>query len=143
MNATCAPKSYGSERGGQPGAPPIVGGAQPLGARITFPLVPPVSVSDPAARCRRARDGAGRQPVIVVDEAHLLKREMLEEVRFLLNFDVDSRAPLALLLAGQPELRTTLKLACFAAIAQRVSLRAHLPPLTPAESAQYLQHHLA
>lgn len=94
-------------------------------------------------RALQERDDAGRQPVIVVDEAHLLKREMLEEVRFLLNFDVDSRAPLALLLAGQPELRTTLKLECFAAIAQRVSLRAHLPPLTPAESAQYLQHHLA
>jgi type II secretory pathway predicted ATPase ExeA len=88
------------------------------------------------------RDDAGKQPVIVVDEAHLLGRAMLEEMRFLLNFDVDSRAPLALILAGQPELRTTLKLECFAAIAQRVHLRAHLAALTPAESAAYIQHHL-
>jgi len=88
------------------------------------------------------RDDAGKQPVIVVDEAHLLGRAMLEEIRFLLNFDIDSRTPLALILAGQPELRVTLKLECFAAIAQRVHLRAHLPPLTPSESEQYIQHHL-
>jgi type II secretory pathway predicted ATPase ExeA len=88
------------------------------------------------------RDDAGKQPVIVIDEAHLLGREMLEEVRFLLNFDVDSRAPLALILAGQTELRVTLKLECFAAIAQRIHLRAHLPSLTPEESANYIKHHL-
>jgi len=93
-------------------------------------------------RALQERDDAGKQPVIVVDEAHLLGREMLEEVRFLLNFDIDSRAPLALVLAGQPELRTTLKLECFAAISQRVSLRAHLPALTPEESAVYVGHHL-
>ena len=57
-------------------------------------------------RALQERDDAGKQPVIVIDEAHLLGRDMLEEVRFLLNFDVDSRAPLALILAGQPELRT-------------------------------------
>ena len=79
-------------------------------------------------RALQERDDVGKQPVIVIDEAHLLGREMLEEVRFLLNFDVDSRAPLALILAGQPELRTTLKLETVAAIAQRVFLRAHLPP---------------
>jgi type II secretory pathway predicted ATPase ExeA len=94
-------------------------------------------------RALQERDDAGKQPVIVIDEAHLLGRAMLEEVRFLLNFDVDSRAPLALILAGQSELRRTLKLDCFTAIAQRISLRAHLPALTPDESAAYIQHHLA
>jgi general secretion pathway protein A len=93
-------------------------------------------------RALQAREDAGQQPVIVIDEAHLLGRAMLEEVRFLLNFDVDSRSPLALVLAGQPELRTTLKLECFAAIAQRVHLRAHLAALTPEDSALYIQHHL-
>jgi type II secretory pathway predicted ATPase ExeA len=88
------------------------------------------------------RDDAGKQPVIIIDEAHLLGRAMLEEVRFLLNFDVDSRAPLALILAGQPELRATLKLECFAAIAQRVHHRAELVPLTSVESVRYIQHHL-
>jgi general secretion pathway protein A len=93
-------------------------------------------------RALQARDNDGKQPVIVIDEAHLLGRAMLEEIRFLLNFDVDSRAPLALVLAGQPELRATLKLECFAAIAQRVHLRAHLHALTEKESALYIAHHL-
>jgi general secretion pathway protein A len=44
------------------------------------------------------------QPVVVVDEAHLLDREMLEEVRFLLNFKMDSLSPMALILVGQNEL---------------------------------------
>jgi len=94
-------------------------------------------------RALQERDDAGKQPVIVIDEAHLLGRAMLEEVRFLLNFDVDSRAPLALILAGQSELRRTLKLECFTAIAQRISFRAHLPALTLDESVGYIQHHLA
>src|SRR5574341_1675051 len=44
------------------------------------------------------------QPVVVVDEAHLLDREMLEEVRFLLNFRMDAQSPMALVLVGQSEL---------------------------------------
>jgi hypothetical protein len=39
----------------------------------------------------------GVQPLVVVDEAHLLDREMLEEVRFLLNFKMDAQSPMALL----------------------------------------------
>jgi type II secretory pathway predicted ATPase ExeA len=93
-------------------------------------------------RALQEREDAGKQPVIVIDEAHLLGRAMLEEVRFLLNFDVDSRAPLGLILAGQPELRATLKLECFVAIAQRVHHHAQLVALTPEESARYIQHHL-
>ncbi len=44
------------------------------------------------------------QPVVVADEAHLLDREMLEEVRFLLNFKMDAQNPMALILVGQSEL---------------------------------------
>ncbi len=46
----------------------------------------------------------GLQPVVVVDEAHLLDREMLEEVRFLLNFKMNAQSPMALILVGQREL---------------------------------------
>ena len=42
--------------------------------------------------------------VVVVDESHLLDRKMLEEIRFLLNIDFDSRNPMALILCGQTEL---------------------------------------
>jgi hypothetical protein len=40
----------------------------------------------------------GIQPVAIVDEAHLLDREMLEKVRFLLNFKMDAEGPMALIL---------------------------------------------
>jgi len=42
----------------------------------------------------------GLKPVVIIDEAHLLEREMLEEIRFLLNSQMDSRNPLALILVG-------------------------------------------
>ena len=68
-------------------------------------------------------------PVIIVDEAHLLSREMLEEIRFLLNLRMDSYNALSLILTGQTELRETLKLQVNEAISQRVDIRFHLPAL--------------
>lgn len=51
-----------------------------------------------------------RKLVVIVDEGHLLSKEMLEEIRFLLNYRMDSENPLALILAGQTELWEKLKL---------------------------------
>jgi len=59
----------------------------------------------------------GLQPV-VVDEAHPLDREMLEEVWFLLNFKMDAQSPTALILAGQRELWERLRSQAYAAIRQ-------------------------
>jgi general secretion pathway protein A len=81
-------------------------------------------------------------PVIIVDEAHLLSREMLEEIRFLLNLRMDSYNGLSLILAGQSELRDILKLQVNKAICQRVDMRFHLPPLSREESAAYIAQHL-
>ena len=47
----------------------------------------------------------GKTPVIILDEAHLLCREMLEEIRFLLNFKMDSYNPLSLIFVRQMELK--------------------------------------
>jgi general secretion pathway protein A len=83
-----------------------------------------------------------RQPVLVLDEAHLLSEPMLQEIRFLLNFHMDSVAPLSLILVGQPELRSKLRLKAFEAVAQRIQVRYHLPGLNQSEVAGYIQHHL-
>ena len=72
-----------------------------------------------------------RIPVIISDEAHLLSREMLEEVRFLLNFKMDSYNPMSLILTGQSELREILKKQIYEAICQRIDIRYHLIPLRP------------
>jgi len=89
-----------------------------------------------------AHAGHDRRPLIVIDEAHLLAPAMLEEVRFLTNFHMDSASPMALCLVGQPELRSKLRLRAFEAISQRVTLRFHLVGLPEAETKAYIGHHL-
>ena len=88
-------------------------------------------------------DNEKKTPVIIVDEAHLLSREMLEEIRFLLNLRMDSYSALSLILVGQTELRETLKLQVNKAIWQRVDMRFHLPALSKEETAAYIAKHLA
>ena len=82
-------------------------------------------------------------PVIIIDEAHLCDMEMLTEIRFLLNFDMDSKSPMALILAGQSEIRDILKKQVYEAISQRVDLRCHIPPLDRAQTAEYIRAHIA
>lgn len=84
----------------------------------------------------------GIQPVVIVDEAHLLDREMLEEVRFLLNFKMDAEGPMALILVGQSELWDRLRLQSFAAIRQRIDLQCKLPHYDRAQVGEYVQQHL-
>ena len=81
-------------------------------------------------------------PVVLVDEAHLLDREMLEEVRFLLNFRMDSLSPMTLILTGQAELWEKLKLQSYAAIRQRIDLVCRITPLDRAQTESYLKNHL-
>ncbi len=87
-------------------------------------------------------DNEKKCPVVIVDEAHLLSREMLEEIRFLLNLRMDSYSALSLILVGQSELRDTLKLQVNAAIAQRVDIRFHLTALNREETTTYINRHL-
>jgi len=88
------------------------------------------------------RDERGRTPVLVIDEAHLLRYEQLEAIRMLTNHNLDADSPLACLLVGQPTLRRTMKLAVLAALEQRVALRYTMPPMTSTETAGYITHHL-
>ncbi|WP_407306387.1 ExeA family protein [Desulfosporosinus sp. SB140] len=83
-----------------------------------------------------------QQPVVVVDEAHLLDREMLEEVRFLLNMKMDAQSPMALILVGQSELWDRLQLQAYAAICQRIDLQCKLTHYDRAEVEAYIKRHL-
>jgi len=83
-----------------------------------------------------------RQPVVVIDEAHLLSPPLLEEIRFLTNYQMDSASPMALCLIGQGELRRRLRLQVFEAIVQRITMRYHLSGLTEQETGEYIHHHL-
>ncbi|PFP15353.1 AAA family ATPase [Bacillus sp. AFS073361] len=83
-----------------------------------------------------------KTPVVVIDEAHLLSPSMLQEIRFLTNFEIDSLSPLALILVGQPELRDKLRLRSLEAISQRISTRFHLEGLNYEELSEYINHQL-
>ena len=65
----------------------------------------------------------GKTVVLILDEAHLLSVEQLEELRMLTNSEMDSRATFACLLLGQPTLRRKLRQGVFAALDQRIALR--------------------
>lgn len=80
--------------------------------------------------------------IVVVDEAHLLSGDMLQEIRFLTNFQMDSVSPLALILVGQPELQATLQLRIFRPITQRMNVRFHLESLSAQETRDYIGHQL-
>jgi type II secretory pathway predicted ATPase ExeA len=85
---------------------------------------------------------SGQIPVIVVDEAHLLAHEMLEEIRFLMNWEMDSKSMCSLILMGQSELRAKLKLQIHQAIDGRIGMRFQLLAMEKEETCSYINRHL-
>jgi len=90
----------------------------------------------------REREERKKRVVVIVDEAHLLSAEQLEELRLLTNSEMDSVRPFAGILLGQPQLRRRLRMGSFAALDQRIALRYELAGMDASESADYLAHHL-
>ncbi|GAB90138.1 hypothetical protein GORHZ_085_00050 [Gordonia rhizosphera NBRC 16068] len=80
--------------------------------------------------------------MVVIDEAHLLDNAQMEAIRMLTNHDMDSGSPFAALLVGQPTLRHRLKLGVLAALDQRIAVRYALGGMAPADTADYITHHL-
>ena len=85
-----------------------------------------------------------KKVVFVLDEAHLLGKETLEEFRFLLNYRFDSASPMSLILVGQTELwDQKLRLQSYAAIRQRIDMNIVLNRLDRAETDKYIAAHMA
>ncbi len=84
----------------------------------------------------------GKRVVTMIDESHLLERDTLEELRFLLNYNMDSQNPMALILSGQNELWDKLNKQAYAAIRQRIDLKCEIPQLDRAQCEQYVAAHL-
>ena len=79
----------------------------------------------------------------LLDEAHDLRPESLAMLRLLTNFDMDSRLVVAVVLAGQPPLRTLLGHPDQVAMAQRLSHYATLRLLSRDETRAYVEHRCA
>ena len=84
----------------------------------------------------------GRYVLLIVDEAHLLPPELFEQLRFLLNDQMDSTSLITLVLLGQPDLAHKLRFAPYEALQQRIAVRYHLKPFDLEETAAYIKHHL-
>ncbi len=80
--------------------------------------------------------------LLVVDEAHLLAPDLLEEVRLLTNLETTQQKLLQIVLAGQPELDAMLDSFELRQIKQRIALRCHLEPLNLEETQGYIQRRL-
>ncbi len=83
---------------------------------------------------------ARTRPVLILDEAHALRSDVLEEMRLLTNYAMDSQSRLCLLFCGQTELRRRLSMAVHEPLAQRIVVRYQLGPLAAGEMAEYLKH---
>lgn len=84
----------------------------------------------------------GRRVVLVVDEAQNLAPDVLEQVRLLTNLETETQKLLQIILIGQPELRRLLAREDLRQIAQRITARFHLDPLSAEETAAYVRHRL-
>ncbi len=82
-----------------------------------------------------------KNTVIVVDEAQAISEESgFEELRLLLNFQLNDNFLLTLILLGQPELKEKIK--NLPQLRQRLAVRYHLKALSPEETKEYIQHRL-
>lgn len=86
--------------------------------------------------------GAGRRTILVVDEAQNLAPAVLEQVRLLTNLETAKQKLLQIILIGQPELRELLARNDLRQLAQRITGRYHLEPLSREETATYIEHRL-
>jgi general secretion pathway protein A len=84
----------------------------------------------------------GRRTILVVDEAQNLAPDVLEQVRLLTNLETAKQKLLQIILIGQPELRELLARNDLRQLAQRITGRYHLEPMSRDETAQYIEHRL-
>src|SRR5690348_1912533 len=82
--------------------------------------------------------GSGRRVVLVVDEAQNLAPAVLEQVRLLTNLETNTQKLLQIILIGQPELRELLGRNELRQLAQRITGRYHLNPLSREECTAYV-----
>lgn len=85
---------------------------------------------------------AGRQAVIIIDEAQNLSEEALEEIRLLSNLEADSFKLVQIILVGQPELKQIIARPSLRQLRQRISISCHLNPLNREEVEEYIHHRL-
>ena len=85
---------------------------------------------------------AGRNAVLIIDEAQNLAPPVLEQIRMLSNLETERGKLLQIVLIGQPELRQQLARPELRQLNQRIALRYHLQPFNRQETEDYINHRL-
>ena len=77
-------------------------------------------------------------PIIIIDEVHMASTGILEDLRMLFNFRMDSSNPFIIILAGQPRIRNQLAVTACLPLRQRITLKYSMQGLTQQETAEYI-----
>jgi general secretion pathway protein A len=83
-----------------------------------------------------------RHSVLIIDEAQNLSIDVLEQIRLLTNLETNSKKLLQIILIGQPELRDVFLKPELEQLAQRITARFHIGPLSLREVENYLNHRI-
>jgi general secretion pathway protein A len=86
---------------------------------------------------------SGRSTVVIIDEAQNLSPAVLEQIRLLTNLETNEKKLLRIILLGQPELAELLDRTELRQLAQRITARYHLTPLSKVDVVSYVSHRLA
>jgi type II secretory pathway predicted ATPase ExeA len=84
----------------------------------------------------------GLRPVLLLDEAHDMRPEVLAILRIITNFEMDSKLVLSIVLAGQPPLLQMLAKDELVAVRQRLAHCATLRLMSREETASYVEHRM-
>jgi type II secretory pathway predicted ATPase ExeA len=93
-------------------------------------------------RVERTYHEQRRKTLVILDDAHLLEDALLEDIRLLTNFDMDSQDALVLLLVGHPALRKRLQQPVHIALWDRVRMHYRLEGLSRDEASTYIDVHM-
>ncbi len=81
-------------------------------------------------------------PIIIIDEANYINNAILNDLKLLFNFEMDSKDRAIVLLVGLPNLNNTLRLAAHEPLRQRITMNYHLEGLNKDEAKKYISHKL-
>lgn len=100
------------------------------------------SLTDIIKKHLEINNKSGGHTILIIDEAQLLAPNVLEQLRLLTNIETDHKKLLQIVLVGQPELQELLKRNELRQLAQRITARYHLLPLTQGQTVAYIKHRL-
>ena len=85
----------------------------------------------------------GRKVILIIDDAHRMAVETLEQLRLLCNLETTQHKLLQIVLAGQPELDIILERNDLRHLKQRIAVRSTIGPLSKIDSLRYIEHRIA